>query len=304
MKKIALLILAAVPCFAQGESDPRDVLRFFEVKWADFFSAYPNQEVDELKRRQQQAQEAVESMPDGPLKDAILVALKDHGAVLGRFSEMKGMRSAASPFAVIGEKCELKKDQIAAILRLNPRLPQDLFELKNGQQVKLESVTVLNPTGLRWIAQGIEEAPWSELNPQVVELFGWTPDVKTRYEAWKEAAVARSAAMVAAEKRSASANEKNQPQVMQAPASLRGDLAAAIEARVKKEWPADFSMQDYERKKQRAAIDKIRGYIATGALGVPSDVMTGIIQRAANKWGTDFSMIVYDIENEVKAYRR
>ncbi len=304
LKIVPLLMLTARAQAQDYPADPFAPPPGPAYRPADPFKSDPLGDLAKQKDMLAAASAVVKKMPEGADKDALAALVHAYATVMKERIHALQHDLLITPFSVAGPQCELKKAQVEEILKTDAALPSDHIPLRDGRKVSVSSITLLTPSSLRWIGDRLEEASWSEIDPRHIHLFGWTEERQRRYEEWRRDAVAKAVADRA--KAVAEANRANleAAKAAETPMALRGDIAAAIDAFARKEYPTDFSMQEYVREKQRAAVDKIRGYLATGAVGVPKDVMAGIIQRAAQKWETDYRMIVYEIEREVKSYRR
>lgn len=306
----AMLLLLSCALVSAEPAQEHAFLNYFKASWGDVFSPLPRDSLARMQARVDALEGLLKTLPDGVDKETLRQVMTDNRAMLSVFTRSLDEGGYdMSPFRFIDEKCELKRDQIAEFMKRDASLTTEGVPLRDGRVIKFDSVTMLSPSGLRWIGEKIEQVPWPEIDPALTRLFGWTPDIQRRYEAWKENEITKSSVRLAQEKKRILEAERKgststAPAVMESSQVFRENIEAAIDARARKNWPQDYSMQDYVRKSQRAAVDKIRGYMASGAIGVPNDVMAGIILRASQKWGSDYSMVVYDIENEVKAFRR
>lgn len=86
------------------------------------------------------------------------------------------------------------------------------------------------------------------------------------------------------------------------------DVVSGVIDEIKKncsaEWPSDYRMQKYCRKKQHAALMKLTGYAEKWPKG--SEEMA-IIGRCMVDWpgkagGTDFRMAAYCTDKQIEAY--
>lgn len=86
---------------------------------------------------------------------------------------------------------ELKKSELG-------KLVPDVITLKDGRSVKKEVVTMLNPTGLRWIGDRIEETNWTNLPDKLAADYGWNKSRQAAFEQWKTTATMNANANAAA----------------------------------------------------------------------------------------------------------
>lgn len=60
-----------------------------------------------------------------------------------------------------------------------------------------------------------------------------------------------------------------------------------------KKWQDDYSMVNYELKKQTEAYDWV----------VKQTEYPDIMKKAIQKWGNDYSMVKYEYEKQVEAFK-
>ena len=80
---------------------------------------------------------------------------------------------------------------------------------------------------------------------------------------------------------------------------IPNQVAESIKANAERQWPDDYSMQEYEIKEQSKAYKKVQHWIYQNRY---NKVYKEIAENAQRQWHEDYTMQFYEIERQVEAF--
>ncbi len=186
------------------------------------------------------------------------------------------------------------RDEVEALIQKLPSERHDAIVLRSGVVVSIDHVLKIDEAGLSYVGDGILRAKFSELPASIVDAIGWSDDVAKTVK--ESIARQQTQAIVAASTpKPSGVNVASQQRTV-------GEVVAAL---ARKEWPNDYEMQEFVRKKQLEAHIKLRKLEEDGADGVPASVLNRILYDAYQRWPEgDYDMIYFTSKRQVEAYRR
>jgi hypothetical protein len=185
---------------------------------------------------------------------------------------------------------------------------------KNGKVIGIDLVTMLSPSGLRFVGDdGVSVVPFSDLPDFLVSGTAWTPEIEKRYVKVKEMAGRDANRAIAAERASALREENKALSSAPSPppstssasvSSVPADVLAGIKADAARSWPSDYTMQEFVIGQQETAWKEYQTIKRVGINGVPPAVLSQIIAKAESSWKRNYEMIVFVIKEQTKAFEK
>lgn len=151
-----------------------------------------NTEMERLKDLTEIAKKMPKSVEIYDLLGVIQKSLSELDVVVNKDTKALAELSAVGYLDMIGADksgnwsvAEMKKADLGSFVPA-------VINLKDGRTVKKEMITMLNPSGLRWIGDRIEETNWNNLPDQLAKDYGWNKSRQLAYEEWKGAATLKA----------------------------------------------------------------------------------------------------------------
>ena len=210
----------------------------------------------------------------------------------------------------------MSRSQLAELLKSISGLKTDSVTTQKGQTILLARISMLCPTGLRFIGDhGIEMVPFQELPVELIESTGWNLAIAEKYatERKLEGKAATHAIQEIQKEMLKNQSAEAAKQVRDAEFRLahNGDapppeppIAISRAIRAKARGHDDLSDENFEIEQQFRDYEKLKKMREHAPSDVPKDVFKKVVAEAENNWPLEYGMMVYSIEEEPKAYRK
>lgn len=302
MKMILTLFFASVAILFGQDPPKRELVTLDDIRsykaeennpLNDPFDVFP-EDVALLKRFESALRVAKglpKNLDQSTIEDALIAAIEDlrieweSDAIriwMGPFIE--------NPFDEKAQKLELTGEDARKLWGRSP-WKHTTPNAKDGRLIEWAKVRKVTPLGVNLMTEGgFKWIPFSELNDDFDDVFGWSEDME------KESVESRSKADAEAVREITESEAVPKVVTNSFQSETPSSVSSRIKAKAEAEWGTNFRMVRYEIKNQEEAYQEYLRYSKS-----TSPTMKVIVRSALSEWKDNWRMVVYEIKNQSEA---